>query len=219
MSDGSNPVSVGLERLSDVFFPRSPLIARRADKLKFMFNSSKSGLRGREVVLHAITVSDTAEIIFNCLCLESDEMKSFRFSRIASDIECEGGKYSPGEFITGYLGLSEEYCRAALEEALGFSYIREHFDRFLSEQLGDSAPVWTGNAALELKFKNKRHTLTLKSVFLLPPEDYYFWGYSEQAAKFMFIPLAVVEGKITADGKGYQRKTFLPKFLGLTPGT
>ncbi len=208
-------LKVKLARLSDVFLPREPLVSRRADKLKFVFESTSSGKREREVTLHAVKVSNEAEVLFECLCHESESMKSFRLTRICSAVEYEGKSYEPAAFLIEGLGIPEEQCREAVQTAYVHTHIRNNFDRFLGESLADAAPLWAGNAGLEFKFKGKKQSLTLKNVFLLGEDDHYLWGYSETAGAFIFVPVAAIEGKITADGQGYQKKTFLPKFLGL----
>ncbi len=207
--------NVKLERLSDAFLPREPLAARRADSLRFEFDSTKSGRRVRDATLHAVTVSNEAEILFECLCHESDSMKTFRYTRIASDIECNGKWYTPENFLFEHLGLSEEQCRTAVQTAYAYTYIRDNFEKLIGEALEDSDPVWTGAEELTFKFRGKKHLLTLKNVYLLDQDDYYLWGYSATMGKSAFIPYAAIEGKIATDAKTYQHARFLDTFLNL----
>ena len=207
-------LNIELERLSDVFFmPSKPLISQRADRLQFEFDSSKSGQRMRDVTLRAVTVSDDAEILFTCLCHESDRTKTFRFTRIASDIQCGGKSYDPSDFLCDYLGISETQCQEALKAARAYTYITNNFDSILGERLADVSPVWSGAVETEFKLRGSNRLLshlTLKSVYLLGDDDYYLWGYSASMGKILFIPYALIEGKITTeDGKSYSREKFL----------
>lgn len=209
-------MEIRLQRLSDVFLPREAMVSRRADKLRFEFDSTKSGRRLRHVTLHAVKVSDEGHILLECLCAESEVMKSFRLANIVSNIECGEKQYAPEEFLTDYLGIPKETWLAARQTAMAHANIRNNFEKYVGEALADAAPLWTGSAALSFKFRGKRRLLTLKSVFLLGEDDLYLWGFEETTGAFCFVPLLAVESKITADGRHYQKKGFPQKFLGLS---
>lgn len=208
-------VEIKPERLSDIFLPLPPLASRRSDRLKFVFESSKSGRREREVTLHAVNVTNEGEIIFKCLCHESESVKSFRMTSIVSNIQCAGKEYRPEDFITEYLGVPAAECQLAVRKAKSYSKMRENFDKIVGEAVRRQAPVWSGNVNLSFKFKRQKHDFTLQNVYLLKGDDLFFWGYSGTAGKMTFIPYADIESKITAGGQGYTLKTFPEKFLGL----
>ena len=167
----------------------------------------------REVVLYCIEVSSEGELILRCV--DDGANKSFRMSSIRSEIEFQGKKYDPAAFLSEGLGISQEACHDAIRTALACTQIKDNFTKYFGEQLGNAAPLWSGNAELVFKFQKSQISLLLKCIFLLGEDDYYLWGYSTGTSKFVFIPLAHIEGRIKTNDTSFQKKTFLPKFLGI----